>query len=86
MQDKHPLLKIFDKDTPPLVKLSGIFGALIVGAILGGLALFGISVAYHAPVVFKVFLTLLAFFFGAAIGGGIGVWISELCLQRHHPW
>lgn len=86
MQNKHPLLKIFDKDTPRLVKLSGIFGALIGGTILGGLAIFGISVAYHASFFLKIPLALLGFFFGAAIGGGIGVWISELCQQEHHPW
>ena len=61
------------------IKKAGIIGALVGGLLLSGFAWLGM---WEAEAVSSLLLTLLpvflAFVVGAAIGGGLGVWISEI--------
>lgn len=61
------------------IRKAGIVGALVGGLLLSGFAWLGM---WEAEAVSSLWLTLLllflAFIVGAAIGGGLGVWISEI--------
>jgi hypothetical protein len=56
---------------------SGVAMALITGILLAALAVVGIYISDVPHFFLKVPLVLIAFGFGAAIGGGVGVWASE---------
>lgn len=65
------------------IKKAGIIGGLVCGLSLAGFALWGMSVADVTPFwLLRALAALTAFILGAAIGSGVGVWISETSKKR----
>jgi hypothetical protein len=61
-----------------LIRKAGFIGALVGGMSLASFAWLGIWEALAvSSLLLEVLSALLAFMVGAAIGGGLGVWISE---------
>lgn len=78
MKKGHHFLEIFKEESSLSVKKAGMAGALIGGIVLGGFAFLGIREAFALSSLFlKVPIAILAFFVGATIGGGLGIWANE---------
>lgn len=70
--------KLKEKLKDKKIRRVGIISALISGILLAVLAFLGLEVSAMPSPFLKVLPILLAFMFGAAIGGGVGVWVCEL--------
>lgn len=65
--------------TDKSIRKAGIVGAVVGGLLLAGFAWLGMREAEAVSSLLLSILPLfLAFMVGAAIGGGLGVWISEI--------
>lgn len=70
--------KLKEKLKDKKIRRVGIISALITGTFLAILAVLGVYVSEMPHLFLKILSALLAFMFGAAIGGGVGVWVCEL--------